>query len=237
MATFHFKHFSIHQDNSALKVGTDAMVLGALVKELTPTRILDIGTGTGVLSLMMAQKFPGAVIEGIDIDSESLKDCDLNFRTSIWSDRLACQLADFNEFTSNKCYDLIITNPPFYETSLPGEEPVIANAKHYLSIAEDLALKAKALLCPEGSFWVIFPNEYRQRWLAAFRAHSLFPSEITEIYGRRTGTIKRNVVEFTREPRICPTKKLIIRELNGSYSDQYIKLTLHFHAKSLLGRP
>jgi len=228
---FHFKKFTIHQSNSALKVGTDAMVLGTLVKANNPQNILDIGTGNGVLALMMAQKFPNAKITGIDNDSLSLLDCSKNFEGSEWKNRLSFSEISIFHFKNSSKFDLIVCNPPFYETTLQSENARVANSKHCTKqFIKELITKSFELLKENGNFWIIYPF--------------LTASEI-ESYSRSIGYFIKHKITVFAKPNIekrmiyCLSKEemvtiieesILLRNENNQYSDEYKELTFDFHA-------
>lgn len=168
---FHFKQFSIRQDNAAMKVGTDSDLLGALAEG--GRRILDIGTGTGVLALMMAQRFPDARITAIDIDDGAILDAAYNFSHSPFADRLSlhhCSLQDFTVSsqgvevkegqTKLPLFDSIVCNPPYFDKSLEAPDKSRARARHTSSLPfTELISGAHALLDDDGTFSVIIPPE------------------------------------------------------------------------------
>lgn len=231
---FHFKHFSVRQSHSALKVGTDAMVLGAIVRSTHPKTILDIGTGTGVLALMMAQKFPNAHVTAIDNDSESLKDCTYNVRNSDWGARFEVLLADVFEYTPSHLFDLVVCNPPYYEDALLPEEARTTNAKHTHRFSlEQLFEKVKTWLKPEGVFWMILPNTSFAKWEMHALSMGLSVQSQIDVQGK-PGQHVRTVACFARQPiasRI--TNELVIRNSDNTYTDQYKLLTSAFHDRIL----
>src|SRR5690606_23546709 len=125
---FQFKQFTIEQDRCAMKIGTDGILLGAWVELKDPYSILDIGAGTGVIGLMMAQRSDAGLIDAIEIDDDAYEQCVDNFENSPWNDRLFCYHASLNEFAEEmkdeEKYDLIISNPPFYTEVFKGSDEV-----------------------------------------------------------------------------------------------------------------
>lgn len=234
MKPFHFKHFSLQQSHSSLKVGTDAMVLGALAEANCPRTILDIGTGTGVLALMMAQKFSEASITAIDIDDCSLKDCSVNFQNSPWSHRLNCLQQDIQSFDSSEKFDLIICNPPFYENTLVGENERLNQAKHATpTILATIFNKSVNLLTENGFFWVILPFETTEKWLQIASGNQLYMASKITIFSK-LNLPKRTVIAFSRSlPKNQLISELILRNSDNNYSEEYIHLTLNFHNRTL----
>jgi len=158
---FHFKQFSIDQTGCAMKVNTDGVLLGALVEADNPATILDIGTGTGVIALMLAQRFRDAAIEAVEIDEAAAKTAAMNFNNSSFKNRLTAYSQGFAEFFKNhpeKKYDLIVSNPPFYINSLEASGKQMNLAKHadgdfFRSLISNIFQH----LTQTGQFWLILP--------------------------------------------------------------------------------
>lgn len=231
MSTFHFKQFTIQQSNSALKVGTDAMLLGAFIDQKSAKSILDIGTGTGVLALMAKQKNPTALVTAIDIDDNSLIDCAHNFENSKWKDDLICLKMDFTDLDTTIQYDCIICNPPFYENSLPSATAKNNRAKHTIDFSLDaLFTKVKSLLNPSGQFWIILPATSSDKWKTFASAIKLFPTKEIVLFGKENNP-KRIIYRFELNNKPIEKTSLIIRYQDNSYSKEYIELTKDFHNK------
>lgn len=234
MSVFHFKHFKVTQANSSMKVGTDAMLLGALVDAANPTSILDIGTGTGVLALMMAQKFPNSRITAIEVDAHALIDCQVNFTSSRWSDRLNVVAIDFLQFSTAETFDLIVSNPPFFEDSLKNPNESKSRARHMDALPIDQLFKrVAALLNDEGAFWVILPREIADKSIQLAERCDLFLVRMIEIEGK-PGNLIRKVIQFSRSKNF-PTRStsFCVRDEEGRYTEGYKVLTNQFHNKSL----
>jgi tRNA1Val (adenine37-N6)-methyltransferase len=233
MSVFQFKYFSIHQAHSALKVGTDAMLLGALIEPKNAIHSLDIGTGSGVLSLMVAQKNDQIRIIAIDVDSESLKDCRDNVINSPWADRISVFQEDILRHEPEKKYDLIFSNPPFYKNSLLSRDPRVAASKHANQLTFNrLFQKVSQILMQKGSFWAIFPGEYDYEIIETALLYKLKVAHQVRIEGvpkRHT----RTVFEFMHEPTALTNTTLVVRDLNGNYSERYIELTKAYHDRTL----
>lgn len=235
MSIFKFKHFYISQARSALKVGTDAMILGALIQSKNTRRALDIGAGTGVLSLMLAQKDPNVEIKALEIDEQSFIDCRENFENSPWKERLEVQCADFLNYeqSESEMYDLIISNPPFYSKSLVNPNQRKAQTKHaeFLPV-DELYSRVDRLLTEEGTFWLIAPFEHLDFHREIAGQNQLYGNDIWIIFGKPENP-KRFVARFTRIEDNTKFHELLIRNTDGSYSKQYIELTAEFHGTSL----
>jgi tRNA1Val (adenine37-N6)-methyltransferase len=158
---FQFKQFSVDDDRSTMLIGTDAVLLGAWAEPSSAKSILEIGTGCGVISLMLAQR-SNAQIDAIDIDEESVKQAEANFRQSPWNDQLHSHLISLQEFAakSEKQYDLIITNPPFFVDSLQSPSEKKNRARHTTKFSRKEFIKSiRSLLKPEGNLLIILPFE------------------------------------------------------------------------------
>jgi tRNA1Val (adenine37-N6)-methyltransferase len=233
MSLFRFKHFVINQSECAMKVGTDAMVLGAWTDPgVEPQSILDAGTGTGVLALMMAQRYPEARIHAIEQDVSAFWQAGENCRNNSLGSSIEVIHGDYLTHPFSGKYDLIISNPPYFEQSTPafGEARFAARHTNGFSLI-DWVQKSLELLTESGALALILPADAMERLLAA-NLHAQ-PVKLLEIYGK-PGHHNRSCVLFKRsgEGQLERTQ-LIIRENKGSYTDAYIELTREFHGVSL----
>lgn len=230
---FQFKHFSIQQENSALKVGTDAMLLGAFVSSENAKFCLDIGAGTGVISLMLAQKNPALEVTAIEIDAASTIDCRVNFANSNWSKNLACIEADFLKWHSDLQFDLIVSNPPFYQNSLLSNNALTAQSKHAVFLPFDqLFEKVTRLLVENGVFWMIIPIEDLHFVCQLALLNNLFCCQQI-IIEAKPGKNVRAILAFRKNEQHLIVQTICIRAENGNYTSQYIELTKEFHSKNL----
>jgi tRNA1Val (adenine37-N6)-methyltransferase len=233
MSSFSFKEFTIYQENSALKVGTDAMLLGALVECESHFNCLDIGAGTGVLSLMVAQKNPEIEIDAIEIDTLSFIDLEHNFKFSNWNNRLHGICEDFLSFESNKKYDLIVSNPPFYETTFQNEKSQVAIAKHEANLPFDqLFNKVHSMLTENGKFWIILPTENKEKWKEFCLKLELFCIKEIILFAKPSKS-KRTVLVFSKMHIQTEKLSFLIRNEDNTYSDAYRELTIDFHNKQI----
>lgn len=233
MSSFSFKEFTIHQENSALKVGTDAMLLGSLVESDSHLKCFDIGAGTGVLSLMIAQKNPKIEIDAIEIDTLSFLDLQHNFNISDWNNRLNGICEDFLLFESKKNYDLIVSNPPFYETTFQNEKSQVAIAKHEANLPLDqLFNKVHSMLTENGMFWIILPTENKDKWKEFCLKLELFCTKEILLFAK-PGKSKRTVLVFSKKYIQTEEVSFLIRNNDNTYSDAYRELTIDFHNKQI----
>ena len=233
---FSFKQFSIQQDRCAMKIGTDGVLLGAWTPiENNPFSILDVGTGTGVIALMLAQRSHAEQIDALEIDEEAYEQSVDNFENSPWSDRLFCFHAELDEFVEEPEdeYDLIVSNPPFYtdEYKSENEQRDLARFADAMPF-EDLIEAADLLLSENGIFAVIIPFKEEETFLALAAAFELYPLKITRVKGTPTTEIKRSLLAFTRNKSVnFPVDELIIETARHIYTPEYIALTKDFYLK------
>ncbi|MFV8441143.1 tRNA1(Val) (adenine(37)-N6)-methyltransferase [Flavobacterium sp. LB2P44] len=233
---FSFKQFSIQQDRCAMKIGTDGVLLGAWTPiKNDPFSILDIGAGTGVIALMLAQRSNAEQIDALEIDDQAYEQAVDNFENSPWSDRLFCFHAGLDEFVEEPEdeYDLIVSNPPFYTDDYKSENEKrdlarFANAMPF----EDLIEAAALLLSENGIFSVIIPFKEEKNFLAIAAAFELYPLKITRVKGTPATEIKRSLLAFSRNENTSITiDELIIETSRHQYTTEYIELTKDFYLK------
>jgi tRNA1Val (adenine37-N6)-methyltransferase len=228
---FQFQQFRVEQDRCAMKISTDAVLLGTLVQSDSPKRILDIGTGTGVISLMLAQRFPKASLTAIELDPEAAGQAAKNCQQSPFSERLTVLQGRFQDFPVEDRFDLLVSNPPFFPNHLPASNPKRNQALHTDSLSfEELLHKASQLLAPSGSFWVILPPRQMQDFLQCAKGNELFPRTRVGIRDSAHKPVHREVVSFTfSEPLASvPNEELLLKNGDGSYSEKYRQLISGF---------
>lgn len=233
---FQFKQFSVKQDRCAMKIGTDGVLLGAW----TPIpenvfSVLDIGAGTGIIALMIAQRSDAEQIDALEIDEEAYEQAVENFENSPWSDRLFCFHAGLDEFVEEPEdeYDLIISNPPFYteDYKTENEQRDLARFADALPF-EDLVEATDLLLSENGIFSVIIPYKEEEKFIALAKDFDLFPMKITRVKGTPNSEIKRSLLAFSRNiSENFPVDELIIETSRHIYTEEYISLTKDFYLK------
>lgn len=220
-----------------MKIGTDGVLLGAWAPVINrPFSVLDIGSGTGILSLMLAQRSSAEQIDAIEIDEEAFEQCVNNFENSPWSDRLYCYHAALDEFVEEmeeEEYDLIVSNPPFYSEDFKteNEQRDLARFQEALPF-EELIESTSRLLSENGIFAVVIPFKEEAKFLAIAKQNNLFPFKITHVKGTPTTEIKRSLLAFsyTKKTNI-PSDELIIETARHQYTEEYIALTKDFYLK------
>ncbi|MFY9309758.1 MAG: methyltransferase [Bacteroidia bacterium] len=229
---FVFKQFKIHQDKCAMKVGTDAVLLGAWVNAANVKTILDIGTGTGIISLMLAQKSQ-ALIDAIDLDRNAYMQAQENIGSCKWSDRIQVHHISLQQYAINAKhkYDLIVSNPPYFVDSSKALEESRTNARHtdQLSFA-DLLNGVLKLLGPGGKFHVILPTKESQLFREMAEEHKLYLTKLTRVITRTDKPEKRLLMkfEFTKKP-LEEDSITIEQDERHSYTDQYKELTKDYY--------
>lgn len=236
MSKFQFKQFSLEQDRCAMKIGTDGVLLGAWAPlDNNPSRILDIGTGTGIIALMLSQRSQAEQIDALEIDDEAYEQATDNFENSPWNDRLFCFHAGLDEFVEEPEdeYDLIVSNPPFYSEDYKTacDQRDLARFQDAMPF-EDLIEAADLLLSENGIFSVIIPFKEEEKFLALAKEYELYPLKITRVKGTPTTEIKRSLLAFSRtETANFPIDELIIETARHIYTPEYIALTKDFYLK------
>ncbi|MCD2257874.1 tRNA1(Val) (adenine(37)-N6)-methyltransferase [Psychroserpens luteolus] len=232
---FQFKQFIVNQDQCAMKIGTDGVLLGAWTSlEDHPFSILDIGAGTGILALILAQRSQAEVIEALEIDDKAYEQCVDNFEQSSWNDRLFCYHASLQEFAEEieDDYDLIICNPPFYAENYKTENTQRDLARFQDAMPfEHLLESVSTLLNKNGLFSLIIPFSEEQRFINLATTFNLFPKRITHVKGSPSTDIKRSLIELSFTKTHPKFSELIIETARHQYTDEYINLTKDFYLK------
>ena len=232
---FEFKQFSIQQERSAMKIGTDGVLLGAWVSlEKNPESILDLGAGTGILSLQLAQRCHAEIIDAVELDEDAYEECVENFEASDWGDRLFCYHASVQQFASEieDTYDLIISNPPFYSEDYKTDDIARNTARFTDTLPfNNLALAASQLLSKKGSFALILPRKEEEEFIKLASENGLFPNKICRVKGNSTSEVKRSLISFSFEKIETIFEELTIEISRHVYTKDYINLVKDFYLK------
>lgn len=233
---FTFKQFSVQQDKTAMKVGTDGVLLGAWAPvHHNPFSVLDIGAGTGIIALMLAQRTHAEQIDALEIDEDAYEQAVGNFENSPWSDRLFCFHAGLDEFIDEPEdeYDLIVSNPPFYseDYKTDNEQRDLARFQDAMPL-EDLVEAADLLLSENGIFALILPFKEEEKFIALTKESELYPLKITRVKGTSKSEIKRSLLAFSRNENLeIEINELTIEIDRHVYTPEYIELTKDFYLK------
>ena len=229
---FSFKQFTVYHDRCAMKVGTDGVLLGAWTDLSHSHRILDIGTGTGLIALMMAQRSPEAQITAIDLDAEAVSQARDNIQHSPWKDRIEALLQDVCTYSIDKKFDTIVSNPPYFIDSLKCPDNQRNTARHTDTLdARRLLEKAAELLTSDGRFSLILPADQTDDLFRMAEALGLYPSRWTKVITRPGLPPKRSLIEFQKKVQPIQTSELVIELERHVYSEEYIALTREYYLK------
>lgn len=227
MKSFTFKQFEIQQSKNVFRVGTDGVLMGALANVQNASKVLEVGTGTGLISLMLAQRNSQADFLGIDINQEAVSLTRSNFEQSPFYLRLKNILQDFKVFQSEEKFDLIVSNPPYFEES-DSEKDKLARQTVELNFLQ-LISKSSGLLSENGILSVIIPFEAGNDFVRIAQENQLFMIRQVNVKGIENSKVKRLILEFSLTEKKVEESEFIIEKSPRKYSDQYLELTKEFH--------
>lgn len=230
---FSFKQFTINQGNCAFKVGTDGVLLGACADITAKKKILDIGTGTGLIALMLAQRCDAEIV-AIEPDYDSFKQASENIALGKWYSRIKlekCLLQDY--FPGNPGFDLIVTNPPYFINSLKNPDPAISAARHNVTLTHsDLLIGSSRLLEKEGIFQLILPYAEGNMFIAEAQEYGFYCNRILKVKPNPAAEIRRLILTFSRKKCKATEKFLTIEKgKRHDFTDEYVALVKDFYLK------
>lgn len=229
---FRFKQFQVHHDKCAMKVGTDAVLLGALAGNKDEySDILEIGLGSGVVSLMLAQRFENAKIEGVEIDQDAFDQASQNAMDSPWAQRLNFKLSDFRMYykSENRKFDLIVSNPPYFSDHLKSSNAKKNTALHTDSLPfHDLLEGVDKLLSSEGEFWLILPKYEADIFRGIAIKKDFFNHKLIEIKDNKDKNVLRNILSFSKYKKEILCNQVLIKDLRGDYTNEYKNILRDF---------
>lgn len=232
---FQFKQFRIIQERSAMKVGVDGVLLGAWADVSGAKRILDIGAGTGLIALMMAQRNANANVDGVEIEPEAFQEAVSNIQQSPWSERIQIELCSFQEFTEKSVlkYDLIVSNPPYFTNGHKAPLENRANARHSDSLPLNVLISgAIGLLNKTGKIALVLPIESLPELMKLVVSNNLFISRICHVKPNPQKPVFRILAELTKTECIFQEETLMIEfEKHHDYTPEYKGLTKDFYLK------
>ncbi|MFO7868407.1 MAG: methyltransferase [Bacteroidales bacterium] len=228
---FYLQQCRLLHAKSPHKIGTDAVMLGAFTQHDTPLRILDIGTGTGIIAVMMAQKYPTASIDALDICKDAYNEASENFENTPWNSRLNCYLQDAYSFCcqTSTSYDIIVSNPPFFHNSLLSKKTEKNNARHSLSLSPETIIDAAAsCISQKGIFSVIIPYSDIHRYCVYAQSHQLFLIHSLVISPFANSEPNRGILIFSPTYKAFSKDFLWIYNDDNTYSEKHTALTKPF---------
>ncbi len=232
MPLFYFKQFSLSDDDCAMKIGTDAVLLGAWTQTGGEKKILDVGTGCGILALMLAQKSE-ALIDAVEINTEAAKRAEANYISSPWHHRLNIYNMPFNEYIKQSIarYDMVICNPPYFSQSLLSPSDARNLARHHVQLSPENLLEGVAELLNEGgAFNLILPYSHKESFLQISKKFHFSLNRITRIIPVSGKAPNRALISLVKNNtrNKCIENELIIRVTSSNYSTEYLQLTQDF---------
>jgi len=230
---FKFKQFTVYHDRCAMKVGTDGVLLGAWTEIGKADSVLDVGVGSGLISLMLAQRNPEAYIAGIEIDEEAAIQANRNYQASSFKNLDKCinvSLQDFFISNNSVRFDLIVSNPPFFSRSLKSPDKQRTKARHSDSLPiEDFVSISAGMLSDKGKISFIFPSDDKDYLLKLASANDLSVSRVACVYSTPVSDCKRLLLEFSKEKSETEESDLVIETSRHHYSDEFVRLVKDFY--------
>lgn len=194
---FRFKRFSVNHSRSSMKVGVDGVLLGCWADTSFAKRILDVGTGCGVIALICAQRVPEALVTGIDIHKDSVEEASANFAGSPFRERLQAMQMDFMAFPEEEKFDCIVSNPPYFDSGVSEKSSARINARHRVSLGiADMVGKSSRLLTENGRLSLILPSDQHEALLHAANLNRMAICRLATVKGTETSPVKRIMAEL-----------------------------------------
>ena len=230
--TFHFKEFSVQQDKCAMKVGTDGVLLGSWVKPADARMILDIGTGTGLIALMLAQR-SNAIVDAVEIHPDAYEQAQQNALMSQWADRIRVFHDSFQRFArrSDAKYDLIVSNPPYFNCPAPKQKLSREIARHLnTTISMDELLQGVTKrLSDDGCFYLIMPVREGKVFVEKAEGYGLHCNKRCSIHTTAAKTPKRWMMQFSTARTLVKEETLIIQDGDQRFTEEYVELTSDYY--------
>ncbi len=227
MKVFKFQQFEILQSKAVFRVGTDGVLLGALADVSKAKQLLEVGPGTGLISLMLSQRNKELMTTAVEINPDAVELCQQNFENAAFKDRLKVIHQDYKDFSSSQLFDMVVCNPPYFEENHSTKDKV-ARQKIELSF-ESLIETTSKIISNAGLFSVIIPANDRLPFEEICNQHQFYLNRNINIYGIVNGALKRNILEFSKLKKNIIEENFIIEDKPRQYSHQYLELTRDFH--------
>lgn len=230
---FQFKQFTVRHDKCAMKVGTDGVLLGAWAPVQNAKYILDVGAGSGLISLQLAQRNPWASITSIEIDPAAAAQAKENIQSSPWSDRMEVICSDFRDYHAENKFDLIVSNPPYFVDALKCPDNQRCMARHTNELNYELLFgHSTHLLSEQGIISVIIPSEVEKTVIDTAWKYQLYPYRCLRVFTKPGKPYRRVLLAFSRQEVSCTEDSLYIEgEKHGKFTSEYISLTKEFYLK------
>lgn len=230
---FRFKQFSVNDDRCGHKVGTDSIVLGCWATANSAAQILDIGTGCGLLALMLAQRFPNAQVTAVEIDKQACGQAEQNLRQSPFADRLDTVNVDVRRFRPSASFDLIVCNPPYFASSLQPDDDARAAARHDNQLTfSELTEVVVRLLNQRGQFCAVLPFRRASEFMDTATDRGLSLTRRCNVSPTPESEPKRSLLSFGRqEPETVEFSELLVEESRHQYAAGYVELAKEFLLK------
>lgn len=229
---FSFKQFTVYHDRCAMKVGTDGVLIGAWADVSRACRVLDVGTGSGLIALMVAQRAPRALVTGIDIDDGAVGQATANVQASPWAHRIRVCRQDLRtmEVSKGGRFDHIVTNPPYFEEDVFCPHAARNMARHTQSLSLDgLASRARTLLTNDGEFSLILPARSADTFIGTATRHGFHLHRLTYVHTTPSAPAKRVLLAFSLTPCECEEHHLTIELARHVYSGEFTSLVKDFY--------
>ncbi|WP_410221106.1 tRNA1(Val) (adenine(37)-N6)-methyltransferase [Pedobacter sp.] len=226
---FKFKQFEVDQSGCAMKINTDGVLLAALAQSESPERILDIGTGTGVLALMLAQRFMKAQVEAVEIDQDAANTARSNFIHSPFKERMVAHHVAIEDYSSLEKFDLIVSNPPYFVNDFKNANLKKEVARHAsFQFFKDLLAKAAFLLNNKGKFWFILPPKQADFVMNEGLKIDLFVDQVVSVHSDKSKPVIRKIVCLNKENNLVHCSDFYIYEAQNKYTPAYQALLSDF---------
>lgn len=226
---FKFKQFEVDQSGCAMKINTDGVLLAAYVSASSPRYVLDVGTGTGVIAMMLAQRFPDAQIDAVEIDAAAANRAALNFANSAFASRITAHHVPVAEYQTERKYDLVVSNPPYFVNDLKNPEQRKGIARHAdETFFEALLERISGLLTEQGAFWLILPVKQAEWMIKHAPDFKLYLTFRLDISSDEQKPVIRQVICLSRQQAQPDTEQFYIYKSEGVYTDAYKYLLKDF---------
>ncbi|RZK67385.1 MAG: methyltransferase domain-containing protein [Pedobacter sp.] len=229
MGVFKFKQFEVDQTGCAMKINTDGVLIAALANHSAPKKILDIGTGTGVIALMLAQRFPNALVDAVEIDAQAAETAGKNFKNSIFIDRLSINHIAIEQYNTSQKFDLIVSNPPFFVNDLKSEGVRKGIARHADEHFFDaLIAKVVTILSEDGSFWFVLPVKQAELLVEEAKPFNLVLNKLIHLHSNERKPEFRRIVCLSKTNEKPVVEHLYLYESEKVYTQSYKALLKDF---------